>query len=432
MQPISSVVKVSVIRGTRTITRAGFGVPLIVAENASFTGIRSYGSYNEVLEDFDASSAEAKAALALFSPERKPPVVKIGKIGATPNLTHRLYFNSGPQPNDVYTITIGTDTYTQNLSPNGIGDNRQGFVDDINAAGKTYTATLDGSYISIQFANAAQLATLSFSSKLSDQDAGGGGATPTSPVDALKALADQDLDFYGVVIVSRDDNDALEVAKYVETQRKMFYYATSDAAAYNAQGTTDFLAKVKALNLTRTFGLYSATADDYPDAVMASTELSQDPGSYTDKFKTLPNAVADKLSSSQIAAIKVKNGNVYTSVGGTDIVAEGIVSMGEFADTIRFIDWLQAQIEENIFALFVSSPKIPMTNRGIAMVEGQTRLALDAGVKVGGIDDYDVVVPDVLDIPQADRQARRLTGLNFGARLAGAIHFTDIDGVVTV
>lgn len=66
------------------LSQEGFGTPLIVSYGASFTGVRSYSQYADVLADFAAGTPEADAALALFSQSPHPVTVKIGAAALKP------------------------------------------------------------------------------------------------------------------------------------------------------------------------------------------------------------------------------------------------------------------------------------------------------------------------------------------------------------
>ncbi len=431
MQPISSIVAVNIVRGVRSITKAGFGTPLMLAETASFQGIRSYASLNEVAADFMTSSLEYLAATRLFSAEIKPKKIKIMGRSAVVAMVQTVTPDAATQAVTSYSVTINgiVFTFTSDASPTA-AEVVTGLAAAINAGTEPVTAS--GTATLILTADQAGIPfTLTVGPKLSKVTTVGGNGL----VDDAAKAANLDLDWYGLMIVSRNDVEAFAIAQWIETQRKLFVYSTQAVGSYDTTSTTDFLARAKAANLTRTVGLYSAVASQYPEGSWLSDELPRDPGSYTMKFKTLIGVAADTLSSSQVAAIKGKNGNVFTNVGSVDMVSEGKVAFGEFVDTIRFIDWLTAQIEEGVFGTLVSTPKIPFTDKGIAVIEGQIRFALERGVAAGGIADdtpYDVTVPKVGDISVQDRQARSLSGLKFYARLSGAIHFVDIAGTVGV
>ncbi len=432
MQPISSVVQVNIIRGVRSITKAGFGTPLMLANTATFSGIRTYASLNEVATDFLSSSDEYKMALKMFSAEIKPRVIKIMRRSTATAMVQTITPDVTTQSVTGYTVTINgvPYTFTSDATPTAT-EVVAGLLAAINADGPlavtasgTTTLILTSDVPGIPF-------SVSVGPKLS--------VIVTTPgnslVDDAIQAANLDLDWYALAIVSRSEAEALAVAQWIETQRKLFVFSSSNAGIKTVGSTTDFASKAKALNLTRTVTLFSGDAANFSEGAWISDEMPRDPGSYTEKFKTLVNVPADNLSATEIAAVKAKSANVYTNVGSVDIVSEGVVASGEFVDVIRFIDWLQAQIEENVYTNLVSVPKIPFTNKGIAVIEGQLRFALDAGVAVGGLADdqpYEVIVPRISDISLANRAARNLTGIKFYAKLAGAIHFVGISGTVGV
>ena len=431
MQPISTIVKVTVIRGVRTITRAGFGTPLVLTDSTPFQGIREYLSTDEVADDFASSSNTYKMALRLFSAEVKPDKIKVMARSAVEAMVQTLTPNVATQEVTAYTVTINgvPFTFTSDVTPTAV-EVVTGLIAAINAGTEPVTAS--GTNTLVLTADQPGIGfSLSTSPKIT--------AVVTNPgngiVDDLNEAKDLDLDWYGLAIVSRDSNEAYAAAEWIETQRKIFVFSSSEEEVLDAQSTDDIAARLKAANFTRTVFLFSKSADIFPEGSWLSDELPRDPGSYTMKFKTLIGVPADDLRGSEITAVKGKNGNVFTKVGSVDIVAEGKVAFGEFVDVIRFIDWLQAQIEEGVFARLVSNPKIPFTDKGIGVIEGEVRFALDAGVDIGGLSEdkpYIVTVPKSINIGTPDKAARTLKGVKFSADLAGAIHFTEIDGTVGV
>ena len=107
------------------------------------------------------------------------------------------------------------------------------------------------------------------------------------------------------------------------------------------------------------------------------------------------------------------------------------MSSGEFADVIRGADWLKARIQEDVFAALVQEDKLPLTDAGINVIKGLILGRLWEGVSNGFLapdPEPNVTVPRAVDIPVADKAARKLTGVTFRAYLAGAIHYTVIEG----
>ena len=95
--------------------------------------------------------------------------------------------------------------------------------------------------------------------------------------------------------------------------------------------------------------------------------------------------------------------------------------------------WLEARLQEDIFALFVSEPKIPYTDEGIAQIESTVRGVLRQAERNKLIDaGWTISKIAAADQSPSDRAARVYGGLEFVVRLSGAIHFLDpITGTVT-
>ncbi len=107
----------------------------------------------------------------------------------------------------------------------------------------------------------------------------------------------------------------------------------------------------------------------------------------------------------------------------------------QFIDQTIGIDWLESTIQTNIYTLLVQNPKVPYTDQGGAVIENAIRQAIQQGVKNGLIDGESaivVTVPKVLSETTGNRAARILADVKFSCRLAGALHFVVVDGVVSV
>jgi hypothetical protein len=158
-------------------------------------------------------------------------------------------------------------------------------------------------------------------------------------------------------------------------------------------------------------------------------------GSATWKFKTLKGITVDKLNPTQVGNADGKNCNTFTPIGGVNVTAEGVVADREFIDVIMGCDWIFVNMQADIYAAMVNSPKIPFTDKGAALIESIIRTRLNLAIKQGILADSPapvVSVPKVADVSSADKTARRLTGITFQGTLAGAIHAVTVNGNVTV
>jgi len=149
-------------------------------------------------------------------------------------------------------------------------------------------------------------------------------------------------------------------------------------------------------------------------------------------FKNLTGITAVGMTSSERTYTLGKNCNIYTTTAGVAIAEQGKVVSGEYIDIIRGIDWLEATIQETIYAELINTDKVPYTNEGIGIIEGLLKKALDEGVRAGVLASYEVTVPLIGDISDADKIDRILPDITFTGILAGAIHKIEIQGVVTV
>lgn len=430
MSDIAEVVKVTITRGTKTITRAGFGIPLILSSDATFSGVRTYTSITALEADFASSTAVWKAAARLFGQDRKPSKIKVAKRLATVAQVDTVtILNNTVAP---FTITIGSDAYTFTPTVETIAQIRTALKALINADVTKHGVTAgDGGASEITLTGTAgwgftATATANMTNVHTTANVG--------VVGDLQAAQASDDDFYAVILTSRAKGDILSLAEAIETRRKIFLACTADAAV-KSNSTNNVAAILKGKSYARTALMYSGDNASMPEAAWAGACLTLDSGSETWKFKSLTGITTDVLTDTEVAALKLNNVNMYRTFAGLGMTSEGQVAVGEFIDVIRFVDWLQAQIEEQTFILLNSNPKIPFTDNGVAMVYNVINQQLQRGINVGGLKADpapEIFAPKVADILSADRAARLLPDVTFNAQLAGAIHFTEIDGVVVV
>lgn len=429
---LQSIVNVQITRGSRSITRAGFGTMMFLGSGATFPErFRVYSSLTGLAADFATSTNEYKAASKYFSQERKPKQVMIGKrLAAVAQVNTVTVLNA---VDGAFTVTINGVAFTFVAAANTVTQIKDGLVALINAGAEPVTAASSGAST---FTLTADVAGDSFSSALTVNMSQVFTTANHGIVEDLQEIValPGGNDWYSLTIESKVSNVVLATAGYIETQRKVFMSALNESDIKTGS-TTDTASKLQDLSYTRSWVMFSSDAANYPEASLFGVINPLDPGSYTTKFKTLIGNIADDLTETEISFIKAKNANYYTQVAGVDIFQEGVVAMGEFIDTIIFVDWLQAQIEESIFSDLINNPKIPFTDIGGAVLEKQVRAQLQRGIRVGGLaadPAPTVIVPKVADIALQDRQSRTFKTIEFAANLAGAIHFVEVRGVVSV
>jgi hypothetical protein len=254
---------------------------------------------------------------------------------------------------------------------------------------------------------------------------------------SMAAIQNEDNSWFGVAVDQAMASDFAAIAAWVESAKRFSVLWTTDPNTYDATKSTDLASTLKALSYDRTAVIWHAQpADgaDYPDAAWMGEGFPYDPGTSTWAYKTLRGVTSDKLTGSQETALKNKNCNYYTVVGGVAITQEGKVASGEWIDIIIGTDWIEARLRESVYSALVNNRKLPYDDSGIAVIEGLVKGVLNQAAGAGILqgDSIVVTVPRYADIPQADKIARHLPDVKFTALYQGAIHRVTINGTISV
>ena len=435
--PLSDIVNVTITRQTTAVSRAGFGTALVVGAHLAFVErLKYYSNQASVLLDFLDTDPIAKATADYFAQNPTPVRVAIGRRKADDPVTITV---TVAHDDTDYIVTInGTDFTFDSGTGATVTTIKAGLVAAINAGAEPVTATSGTAGV---LTLSADVANTPYSLSVSPTASIAVSAlTITETIGTtMTAIKDEQPDFYGIVLADRTQATVELLAAWVETQKYIFLTASSESDIVDvaaSSDTTSIAAKLKAQSYARSGCIYSAGADtEYPDAALFGVILPKDPGSYTAMFKTLASITVDLLTDTQSTNALAKNCNVYQEIGGVSIVREGKVAEGEYIDIIVFVDWLQARMTERLYSRFVNLPKIPFTDAGIGIVEADIKAQLQEGVNRGGLSAspaFTVTVPKAIDVSSADKIARLLPDVSFLAYLAGAIHSTTINGVVTL
>lgn len=83
--PLSDIATINVSSAGAGVTRAGYGVPLIVSHSAAWAErVRTYTSIDAVEDDFATNTPEYMAAEAIFSQSPKVSAIRIGRAALQP------------------------------------------------------------------------------------------------------------------------------------------------------------------------------------------------------------------------------------------------------------------------------------------------------------------------------------------------------------
>lgn len=370
--PVSNVVNVDVIMSPVAAQGRNFGALLILGTSTVIPlteRIREYSAIEDIGEDFGVDSPEYAAATVFFSQSPKPTQVFIGRWAKT--------------------------------LANAETGNPETTLQAVNAA--------------LQYTNWYGL-----------------------------ALADS---------AELVDADVLSVAAAIEASSlsRIFAVTTADPDVLVTGNTDNLGYKLKAAGYGRTFWQYSTSSKYAAISAFGRAFTVNFNGSNTTitlKFKAEPGVTYETLTVSQAAAIDAINGNVYVYYANdTAIIQQGVMANGDFFDERHGLDWLQNYVQTNLYnLLYTSTTKIPQTDAGVTRLMTNVEQSLDQaatnglvapGVWNGGpigqlasgdtlTKGYYVYAGPISAQAQADREARKSPVIQAAIKLAGAIHYADV------
>lgn len=262
--------------------------------------------------------------------------------------------------------------------------------------------------------------------------------------------------WYGLGIADKEDiadDDWLKVAAAVEASvvSRILAITTSDPATVDATSTGDLAYKLKAAKYRRTFVQYSSSSKYAALSAFGRAFTVNFNGSNTTitlKFKQEPGITYETLTTDQAAALDAKKCNVFVYYqNDTAILQQGVMSSGDFFDERHGLDWLQNYVQTNLYnLLYTSTTKVPQTDAGVTRLLSNVEQSMDqsvtnglvaAGVWNGGpigqLDSgdtltkgYYVYAQPLSEQAQADREARKAPVIQVACKLAGAVHFADV------
>ena len=447
MANIDRIVNVQISLNTNGVSKEGFSTMLVVGTHANtLNRVVTYTNINDLTNDgFSTDDPIYKAVSAAFSQTPRPRQVKVGRR----QIEEINISASDIKDNTDYTVTVSGKDTEGNITEktykytSSTGASQSAIITGLQAlmTGDTnVTATDESTSLKLIAKTTGKAFAVKLSNNLTAEI-----TEPTESIaDTMAAIVASDSDFYGIVLASRDKDDIMDMAEWVETQTKLFGTATAEQGAKDSEVDTDLLSMLKAKNYYRTFAFYHELADsEYLESGVMARCFAIEPGGETWANKVLSGLTADNLTETEYLAVSGKNGNTFETFRNKSITQNGKVAGDEWIDVIRFRDWLQEEITVNVFNLLINSDKVPYTDAGIALIENQIRQALLLGQRRGGIapTEYDednnenlgftIEMPLAANIPANTKAQRLLEDVNFTARLAGAIHVVEITGSFT-
>ncbi len=426
--PIQEYVQVTVTITDALVQAAGFGTPAIYdefVEPASWTTgqrVKTYTSLTAITVDFATTTKVYKAAAALFAGTRAPELVKVLRQDTgDANLTAGLDAIEAAD-NDWYGLIaayrieadineiaawVTSATYNHIYIPCsediGIFDSAISIDIASDLQGFAYTRT------GLLYSHNGGVDVIAAAGTVVS-----GVVTITETGHGLR-VGDL-ITFSNSVTIAIDGNNT--VATVVDTDN----FTCTTTAADAGPGTVDYFARY-----------------NFPEARWVGFMLPTEPGEEDWTFKPLTGQTptpASLLTLAEQQAVKAKNANIYTAIGGVGATQIGTMASSRFIDTQIGMDWLEARFGEAVMNQRLNAGKIPYTQAGIngllaplvSVVEQGERnglLAVIADSTSG--ETYRIILPKIGDIPTADKTARNLPAILVTVQLAGSIVTFNID-----
>jgi len=456
---LDQIISITVERKTTQPSRAGFGTPLIAAYfpvSVFSDRTRSYSSLSALEEDgFQAGDPVYYQAEAILSQNPSPASFKVGRralapqqvlevtpvdldVGSVHTVTITGYADSA-YASRALVVDVGTYTVTTSDTATDICDGLRadltptGDYTEGGTATLTLTAdnsTMDGLIFGVEY-------TVDDKTRgVDDNTADAGIATD------LGAIQTYDPDWFGLCLDSNSQTEIEAAASWTQSNGKLFVAQTQDpdvASVSVASDTTSVAAVLKSNSYTGTMLFYHRNNLDMVSGAMLGLALPSTPGSINWAYQQLAGVQAQDLTDNELGNLQASVGsptggkdvNTVTSLNAISVTRYGTSAQGEFMDVYRYALYLEARLQEDIFAALVNNSKLPMSDAGIQAIRGIVLARLEEGITIGALlasPEPTCDVPRAADIWSADRANRLLDGVTFRAQLAQAVNFVAIEG----
>lgn len=478
--PVNSIVNVQIQMSPMSAQLRNFGAMLILgASDVIDVGerIRTYSSVNEVATDFGTTAPEYLASVAFFAQSPKPTTIQIGRWAqsATAGLIRGAILSTSQQEMtnfvgisagsfeleiDGKAVEVSAINLTAQSNLNGVASQ---VTEGLNGLG---TCVWNGQQFVIKSASTGTVSTVANVSNTTLSQAMGlasgttmvNGASAETLVDAVNALLDFN-SWYGVGIAVPNVNteSAIAVAQLIEASSPshLVAFTSTNTAELDAQQTSSLGYELSELGLNHTLVQYSSTD---PYAVfsvlgrMATVNFQGSNTTITLMFKQEPTIAPEYLRLSQANALKGNNVNVFAQYqNDTAILQYGNMSGGWYIDERHGLDWLQNQVETDLWnLLYTTNTKVGQDEAGMTAILSTINGSLDKAVRNGlcapGVwngdefgelhkgdtlaTGYYVYIVPLAEQSQSDREARKAPPIQIAVKLKGAVH--TIDATITV
>ena len=202
--------------------------------------------------------------------------------------------------------------------------------------------------------------------------------------------------------------------------------------------TTQNKAMVKS-GIRHAFVGYHSVAGDYMIEKLVTYMLVRPIGSVNGKFKTLKNTAESVVTDAELATLHANYLGTYIEDMGNLQVTQAQTQSGEYVDVVLGALWIKLEMESQLRQLSLSTPKIPYSNAGIALLKDVVIRVLQQAAVNGiilldenGNATYTMTALTREQSSVNDRADRVYNGISWTASLAGAVESATISGTLEI
>lgn len=452
-----TAVDVSVSLGTSQIEQLGFDTPVFITPTNVFTGrVQAYSDLDSIVSaGFAVGSPVHRFAENVFAGKFRPDIVKVGRLAYTgTTVTYNQASYSGILTLNI-TVKTNTSSFVKVVStaslpaastPAQAATAVAAAIEADTDIGTLVTAAASTNVVTVA-PTASEVVSIGYS--MEGQYVISNTSSESVAV-GLPLINAVDSNWYFLSTESHTDADIKAAAAYAASAepKRMHIYSTSDVDTKNPALTTDILSELKALAYDTSIGFYHPDADeDWSEGGIVGACASIDP-SFGDSLhlKTMPSIKVYSTSVTDRETVWNKNGNIYRTVKGQNVIWEGKVASGQYFDTIRFSHWFAAKLSESTFgylyrrsnlgqSMKMSDQDLPVL-RSIWLNDPINPAIRNGGILDGfssdGKTDYSpiIVIPPRNQIPTNDLAARFLDNCRIEVVYNNSLHFIKIRAFV--
>jgi hypothetical protein len=438
MSAESEVIEHSFTVADATVTRFGFGIPLIAGNHSYWADrVKRFTNADDMtLSPYNMPKTHAiyKAAQKLKSQTPAPPEFKVGKLlGA---ITQSVELVPGtPAAGDVYSASVDGNaiSVTADVAPS-VAEictalaTAISAVADVTAVDGTTKVTVNGDTAGLMHS----FESLSANLTLKDVTAL---PSPTPSTD-LAAIRAADGDWYGLSLVNGGLASIEDAAAWAETQKVLYIAQTSDSGVPQSSVTSDVASAIKTAGYHRTGVLFhERTVEQQPAAGWLGVMLPKLPGPATWANKSIAGVDVSPLTDDARGALNTKRCNYYVAIKGLGFTLHGNAGSNRRLGLTVILDWFDVGVSDRVILMLHNNDNVPFTNKGIELARSQVEGQILEGIKLGLIDGeqaHFVTAPKVEDVNPVDKANAVLGDIAYSYVAVLGIEKVRIKGVVRV